>query len=115
VSAPASSGYYAGSASSGYNSSGYNSSGYSYSYGYGCGGYDSGYNYNYNYEPYSCTPTHTLERDMFIDLASGELVLDIVRTGVPSSRLGHVTAELNQVHVDACGVDDTLALSWTQA
>lgn len=115
VSAPASSGYYAGSASSGYNSSGYNSSGYSYSYGYGCGGYDSGYNYNYNYEPYNCTPTHTLERDMFIDLASGELVLDIVRTGVPSSRLGHVTAELNQVHVDACGVDDTLALSWTQA
>ncbi|KIG18502.1 hypothetical protein DB30_00187 [Enhygromyxa salina] len=120
----ASSGYYAGAASSGYQSSGssgYQSSGSSgyqssgYGYGYGCGGYDYEYDHTYGYEPYACTATATVERDLFIHLASGEVVLDIVRSGAPSSQLGQVTTEPSQVHLDACGVDDTLSLSWTQA
>jgi hypothetical protein len=114
----ASAGYYAGSGSSGYQSSGYNSSGYQssgyqssgYNYSYGCGG---GYDSDYDYEPYSCTATHTFERDMFINLARGEVVLDIVRSGASNSPLGQVTAGHSQIRVDACGVDDTLTLSWS--
>lgn len=96
------SGYVA--ASSGYQGSGYQgSSGYQY---YGCGG-----GYEYTYE--SCMITHSIERDVFIDLARGEVVLDIVRTGPPASALGFVRFAGNEVHVDACGVSQTLALTHT--
>jgi hypothetical protein len=74
----------------------------------GCGG---GYDYDYGYE--SCMITHSIERDVFIDLARGEVVLDIVRTGPPSSPLGFVRFADNEVHVDACGVSQTLALTHT--
>jgi hypothetical protein len=91
-------------ASSGYQGSGYQgSSGYQY---YGCGG-----GYEYTYE--SCMITHTIQRDVFIDLARGEVVLDIVRTGAPTSPLGFVRFADNQVQVDACGVAQTLALTHT--
>jgi hypothetical protein len=96
------SGYVA--ASSGYQSSGYQgSSGYQY---YGCGG-----GYEYTYE--SCMITHTVQRDVFIDLTRGEVVLDIVRTGAPTSPLGFVRFADDQVRVDACGVTQTLALTHT--
>jgi hypothetical protein len=86
-------------------SSGYQGSGYQYSYGCGGGGY---------YGPYeSCVITNTIERDVFIDLARGEVVLDIVRTGKPMSPLGFVRLERDAVQVDACGVSQTLALSFT--
>ena len=95
-------------ATSGYQGSGYQgssgSSGYQY---YGCGG---GYDYAYGE---SCMITHTIQRDVFIDLARGEIVLDIVRTGAPTSPLGFVRFADNQVHVDACGVTQTLALTHT--
>jgi hypothetical protein len=96
------SGYVA--ATSGYQGSGYHgSSGYQY---YGCGG-----GYDYEYE--SCMITRSIERDVFIDLARGEVVLDIVRTGSPTSPLGFVRFAGNEVHVDSCGVSQTLALTHT--
>ncbi|PRQ08389.1 tetratricopeptide repeat protein [Enhygromyxa salina] len=124
-SAGASSGYYAGagssgyqsSGSSGYQSSGYASSGYQgYGYGYSCGDDGGDPYYSPNYEPYSCTATRTVERDLFINLASGEVILDIVRSGAASGQLGQVTVEHDHVRVDACGTtDETLSLSWTEA
>jgi hypothetical protein len=97
--------YYAYAAgSSGYQGSGYQGTGYHYHYG--CGGYD----YYYNE---SCMITNSIERDVFIDLARGEVVLDIVRTGKPTSALGFVRLEQDGVRVDACGVTQTLPLSFT--
>lgn len=112
ASAPSPSPSYYAAGSSGYQgSSGYvaGSSGYQGSSGYhyyGCGG-----GYDYTYE--SCMITHSIERDVFIDLARGEVVLDIVRTGAPASPLGFVRFADNQVRVDACGVSQTLALALT--
>jgi hypothetical protein len=57
--------------------------------------------------------TNSIQRDVFIDLARGEVVLDIVRTGPPTSPLGFVRFADNQVRVDACGVSQTLALTHT--
>lgn len=94
------SGYVIGT-TSGYQGSGYQGSGYQY---YGCGG-----GYEYSYE--SCMITHTTQRDVFIDLTRGEVVLDIVRTGPPTSPLGFVRFADNEVRVDACGVSQTLALA----
>jgi hypothetical protein len=106
-----------GYASSGYASSGYASSGYQgYQYGYGyayygCGGhgYDYGYGYDYAYE--DCVITRSIERDVFIDLSRGVVVLDVVRDGPPTSPLGVV--ELDDgggVHVDACGVQRSFSV-----
>ena len=114
-----SSGYY-GSGSSGYGSSGYGSSGYGSS-GYGSSGYgssgyygcDGGYDY-YDYDD-MCEAVRGVQRDTFIDLARGEVVLDIVRTGPADAGLGEVRVESGRVHVQACGVDERLPLSWTQA
>jgi hypothetical protein len=108
--AAGSSGYqgsaYAGAHAGGYaaGSSGYQGSGYQYSSG--CGG-----GYDYSYE--SCMITHSIERDVFIDLARGEIVLDIIRTGPPTSPLGFVRFADNEVRVDACGVSQTLTLTHT--
>lgn len=110
--------YYYGSSgygSSGYGSSGYASSGYGSSgyYSSGCGG---GYDYDYGYydEYYGyCEPLRRIQRDTFIDLARGEVVLDIVRTGSAEAGLGRVESSPGTVHVQACDVEQRLELSWT--
>jgi hypothetical protein len=98
---------YAGSsyASSGYASSGYASSGYYY----GCGG-------GYEYADYAyCEARSFVERDVFIDLAREEVVLDITRTGPLGAALGSVRAEGQTASIDACGARRTLELAWTAA
>ena len=109
--------YYGGYGSSGYGSSGYASSGYGYGssgyYSSGCGG---GYDYDYGYydEYYGyCEPLRRVQRDTFIDLARGQVVLDIVRTGSAEAGLGRVKSSPTTVELQACGVEQRLELSWT--
>jgi hypothetical protein len=102
-----SSGYQGSGYVAGYQGSGYQGSGYHYHAYYGCGG-------GYDYGPYeTCALTSSIERDVFIDLARGEIVLDIVRTGKPMGAMGFVRLDRDAVHVDACGVTQTLPLSLT--
>lgn len=96
----------------------YASSGYQTNYGYayyGCGGHGYGYD-DYEYASPCAVQTH-VERDVVIDLARGEITLDIVRTGSPGSALGRVTMASAPagaiVDVDACGVSRSLKLSYS--
>jgi hypothetical protein len=113
VSAASSPSYGYAYASSGYQAApsyGYGSSGY-----YGCGG-GHGYGYDYGYASPCAVQTH-VERDVVIDLARGEITLDIVRTGNPGSALGRVTMASAPagaiVDVEACGVSRSLKLSYS--
>lgn len=116
VSAASSPSYGYAYASSGYQAApsyGYGSSGHQqYSYGYGCGG--GGYGYDY---ASPCAVQTHVERDVVIDLARGEITLDIVRTGNPGSALGRVTMASAPagalVDVEACGVSRSLKLSYS--
>ncbi|MCA9683428.1 MAG: hypothetical protein KC457_14610 [Myxococcales bacterium] len=78
---------------------------YSYGYGYDCGGGD--------YEYDQCQAERLVQRDMVIDLARGEVVVDVRRTGSYGSAMGRVELRGGSVSVDACGVEQSLALSWT--
>jgi len=112
---------------------GYTSSGYQYGYAssghHGCGyGYDDDYDYEdddgygYGYgedsNQRSCEIHAHVERDVIIDLARGEIMLDIVRTGERGTALGRVTmatqaAGLPVIEVQACGVSGRIELAHT--
>jgi hypothetical protein len=112
---------YAPSPSYAYGSSGYqqgSSGSQAYAYGgsyyggYGCG--DGDYSYD---SSGACQVQVHVERDVILDLDRGEVVLDIVRTGVRGSALGRVSMTSAPagplVHMQACGVRESLQLSYT--